>query len=62
MTETKGPNQWAFRLTRMLNQTLGEDHFPIDVKMVAREFSRQFESNQFLFAPFPLNLAQGTLA
>ena len=41
MTETKGPNQWAFRLTRILNQTLGDDHFPIDVKMVAREFSRQ---------------------
>lgn len=41
MSETKGPNQWAYRLTHVLNQALGEDHFPINVKMVARDFSRQ---------------------
>lgn len=41
MSETKGPNQWAYRLTHVLNQALGEDHFPIDVKMVARDFSHR---------------------
>lgn len=40
MTETLGPHRWAFRLTRILNQVLGVDHFPIDVKAIARDISK----------------------
>lgn len=40
MTETLGPHRWAFRLTRILNQVLGVDHFPIDVKAIARDITK----------------------
>lgn len=40
MTETKGPHQWAFKITHILNAALGAEHFPIDVKAVARDISK----------------------
>lgn len=35
------PERWAFDITRMLNQVLGPQHFPIDVIGLAREYTTQ---------------------
>lgn len=40
MNDVKTPERWAFDITLILNKTLGQDHFPIDVPLVAREYSR----------------------
>lgn len=53
MIETRTPLQWAFRISRILNTALGTNHFPIQVKEVAREISRQ------LFRDDPISLIQG---
>lgn len=39
MNEQLSPHKWAFRITRILNQVLGAEHFPIDVSLVAKEYS-----------------------
>ena len=41
MTGALGPERWAFDITKMLNQVLGPEHFPIDVIGLAREYSAQ---------------------
>lgn len=40
MSETLSPQKWAFKITHVLNASLGQDHFPIDVGIVAKEYSR----------------------
>lgn len=41
MTATMGPERWAFDITKLLNQVLGPEHFPIQVIELAREYSAQ---------------------
>jgi len=41
MTGVIGPERWAFDITKLLNQVLGPEHFPIDVIGLAREYSAQ---------------------
>jgi hypothetical protein len=41
MTQAFSPARWAFEITHVLNLTLGAEHFPIDVPMVARDYSAQ---------------------
>lgn len=41
MTVTLTPERWAFDITKMLNQVLGPEHFPVDVIGLAREYSAQ---------------------
>jgi hypothetical protein len=41
MTTPIGPERWAFDITKMLNQVLGPEHFPIDVIGLAREYTAQ---------------------
>lgn len=41
MTECLSPARWANDLTRLLNTVLGTDRFPVDVPVVAKEFSHQ---------------------
>jgi IrrE N-terminal-like domain len=35
------PERWAFEITHLLNAAFGADRFPIDIPMVAREYSKQ---------------------
>ena len=35
------PERWAFEITHVLNAAFGADRFPIDIPMVAREYSKQ---------------------
>ena len=35
------PERWAFDITKMLNQVLGPEHFPIDVITLALEYTAQ---------------------
>jgi Zn-dependent peptidase ImmA (M78 family) len=35
------PERWAFEITHLLNAAFGADHFPIDVPMVAKEYTSQ---------------------
>jgi hypothetical protein len=35
------PERWAFEITHLLNAVFGADRFPIDIPMVAREYSKQ---------------------
>lgn len=35
------PERWAYDITHVLNTAFGTDRFPIDIAMVAREFSNQ---------------------
>jgi hypothetical protein len=35
------PERWAYRLTRVLNEVLGPERFPVDVALVAKEYSLQ---------------------
>ena len=39
MSETKGPLQWAFRVTHILNHALDANHFPIDISHFAQDLS-----------------------
>ena len=55
MTTTDGmtPQKWAFRLTNILNLSLGSDHFPINVEALAKEISHQ------LYPDDPISLVKG---
>ena len=53
MTKTLSPQRWANDLTRLLNAVFGADRFPIDVKSVAQEFSKE------RFPEDPLTLVKG---
>jgi len=47
------PERWAFDLTKVLNQVLGPEHFPIDVIDLALEYTaRRFPGD-------PITLAKG---
>lgn len=41
MTAPFSPERWAFEITHVLNAAFAADRFPIDIPMVAREYSRQ---------------------
>lgn len=41
MTAPFTPERWAFEITHVLNAALGADRFPIDIPMIAREYSKQ---------------------
>lgn len=41
MSITFTPERWAFEITHVLNAAYGADRFPIDIPMVAREYSKQ---------------------
>ena len=41
MTGAFSPERWAFEITHVLNAVFGEDRFPVDVPVVAQEYSRQ---------------------
>ena len=41
MTAVITPQRWASDITRLLNAVLGQDRFPIDIPMVAKEFTAQ---------------------
>lgn len=41
MTVAYTPERWAFEITHLLNAAFGADRFPIDIPMVACEYSKQ---------------------
>jgi len=41
MTAPFSPERWAFEITHVLNAAFGADRFPIDIPMIAREYSKQ---------------------
>lgn len=41
MTRTFTPERWAFEITHVLNAVFGADRFPIDIPMVAKEYTAQ---------------------
>lgn len=41
MTEDRSARRWANDLTILLNKVLGSDRFPVDIPLVAKEYSRQ---------------------
>jgi IrrE N-terminal-like domain len=41
VTRTFSPGRWAFEITHVLNAVFGPDHFPIDVPVVAKEYTAQ---------------------
>lgn len=41
MTAVFTPERWAFEITHLLNAVLGADRFPIDIPMVAKEYTAQ---------------------
>src|SRR5689334_2637803 len=41
MTATMSPERWAFDITKLLNQVLGPEHFPIDVVALALQYTAQ---------------------
>jgi Zn-dependent peptidase ImmA (M78 family) len=41
MTAAFTPERWAFEITHVLNAAFGADRFPIDIPMIAREYSKQ---------------------
>lgn len=41
MTGTPSPERWAIDISLMLNAVLGKDRFPVDVALVAKEYSTQ---------------------
>ena len=54
MTQPNTPQGWAFRITHILNAVMDEgDRFPIDVRSVALELSRQ------LFPEEPITMIEG---
>ncbi len=54
MSNPETPQAWAIRITHILNAAFSEDErFPIDVKSIASEFSRQF------FPDEPITMIEG---
>lgn len=53
MNDDWTPNRWANHLTRLLDTVLTDGRFPVDVKLVARDFTTQ------LFPEEPINLIKG---
>jgi hypothetical protein len=51
--ENLSPERWAFRLTHILNAACVDDRFPVDVKAVAKEISKQLYPND------PVSLVKG---
>ena len=43
--EGPGPKPMAYTITHVLNKVLGADRFPVDVRSVAKEISRQWHPN-----------------
>ena len=41
MSKPFSPERWAFQITHLLNTVLGADRFPIDIPMVAQEYTAQ---------------------
>lgn len=41
MTASLSPKRWAFDLTHILNAALGENRFPVSIKELALDYSRQ---------------------
>ena len=41
MTGATSPERWAIDISLLLNAVLGRDRFPVDVALVAREYSAQ---------------------
>src|ERR1051325_5219330 len=41
MTDTPSPVRWAIDLTHLLNTVFGPDHFPINIRELAHEYSRK---------------------
>jgi hypothetical protein len=41
MSSTFSPERWAYEITHVLNAVLGAEHFPINVRAVAQEYSAQ---------------------
>lgn len=41
MSEVLSPQKWAFQITHILNIVQGDEHFPIDVRELAKEYSNQ---------------------
>jgi hypothetical protein len=41
MTSTPSPERWAIDISLLLNTVLGKDRFPVDVALVAKEYSAQ---------------------
>lgn len=41
MTAPFTPERWAFEITHLLNAVLGADRYPLDIAMIAREYSAQ---------------------
>lgn len=41
MTRVFTPERWAFEITHVLNAVFGADRFPIDIPMVAKEYTAQ---------------------
>ena len=53
MTGSATPEQWAIRISHILNTALEGEHFPIDVAQVAQELSHA------LFPNDPISLIKG---
>ncbi|MGP9790964.1 ImmA/IrrE family metallo-endopeptidase [Roseinatronobacter sp. NSM] len=53
MTKPKSPQRWAYDLTIILNTLGGDDRFPVNVRELAQDFSRQ------RFPDDPISLVQG---
>lgn len=53
MTKQKSPQRWAYDLTIILNTLGGDDRFPVNVRELAHDFSRQ------RFPDDPISLVQG---
>lgn len=53
MTLTKGPKRWANDLNVLLNARGGDDRFPVNVKQLAYEYTKQ------VFPQDPITLVQG---
>jgi hypothetical protein len=41
MTSVPSPERWAIDISLVLNAVLGKDRFPVDVALVAKEYSAQ---------------------
>jgi hypothetical protein len=42
MTTAFTPERWAFEITHLLNAAFGAERFPIDIPMVAKEYTAQW--------------------
>ena len=47
------PERWAFQVSHILNTVLGKEHFPVNIKEVAKEYSRQIDPDE------PITLIKG---